>query len=113
MPSLLTPSSGSGGLEPGDVVVVCQKAVSKAEGRVERVPPERHVEVILRESTCAQAARDFVISETRGGFVCASAGIDRSNAPGDDWVVLLPADPDASAGRVGPRSRPASGRRLR
>ena len=91
----------AGGLEPGDVVVVCQKAVSKAEGRVERVPPERHVEVILRESRHVRRRRgDFVISETRGGFVCASAGIDRSNAPGDDWVVLLPADPDASAGRV-------------
>ena len=82
-------------------VVVAQKAVSKAEGRVERVLYVQHVDVILRESRRVRRRRgDFVIAETRQGFVCASAGVDRSNAPGDGWVVLLPLDPDASAARI-------------
>jgi coenzyme F420-0:L-glutamate ligase/coenzyme F420-1:gamma-L-glutamate ligase len=89
------------GLEAGDVVVVAQKAVSKAEGRVELVPEDRHVQVILREARAVRRRRDdFVIAETSHGFVCASAGVDRSNTPGDDWVVLLPEDPDASARRL-------------
>ena len=88
----------AGGLEDGDVVVVAQKAVSKAEGRVARVPAARHVDAILGEAALVRRRRgDFVIAETRHGFVCASAGIDRSNTAGDDWVVLLPLDPDASA----------------
>jgi coenzyme F420-0:L-glutamate ligase / coenzyme F420-1:gamma-L-glutamate ligase len=91
----------AGGLETGDVVVVAQKAVSKAEGRVERVPHESHVEAILREARRVRRRRgDFVIAETQQGFVCASAGVDRSNAPEDGLVVLLPLDPDASAARI-------------
>ena len=91
----------AGGLEDGDVVVVTQKVVSKAEGRVARVPPERHIEAILAEAKRVRRRRgDFVIAETRHGFVCASAGVDRSNTPGDDLVVLLPEDPDASARRI-------------
>jgi coenzyme F420-0:L-glutamate ligase/coenzyme F420-1:gamma-L-glutamate ligase len=90
-----------GGLRAGDVVVVAQKVVSKSEGRVARVPEGRHVETILVEATRVRRRRDdFVIAETRHGFVCASAGVDRSNTPGDDWVVLLPLDPDASARRL-------------
>ena len=90
-----------GGLEEGDVVVVAQKAVSKAEGRVAQVPPDGHVDAILAESTWVRRRRgDFVIAETRHGFVCASAGVDRSNTPGEGWVVLLPLDPDASARRL-------------
>jgi coenzyme F420-0:L-glutamate ligase/coenzyme F420-1:gamma-L-glutamate ligase len=86
----------AGGLEEGDVVVVSQKVVSKAEGRVEQT--DDHVEVILREARAVRRRRgDFVIAETEHGFVCASAGVDRSNTPGDRWVVLLPRDPDASA----------------
>ena len=86
----------AGGLEEGDVVAVSQKVVSKAEGRVERAP--QHLQVILREARAVRRRRgDLVIAETEHGFVCASAGVDRSNAPGDDWVVLLPRDPDASA----------------
>lgn len=86
----------AGGLEAGDVLVVAQKVVSKAEGRVERT--EDHVAVILREARSVRRRRgDLVIAETEHGFVCASAGVDRSNAPGDGWVVLLPRDPDASA----------------
>ena len=86
----------AGGLADGDVVVVVQKAVSKAEGRVEQA--DDPVEVILREARAVRRRRDdLIIAETEHGFVCASAGVDRSNAPGDGWVVLLPRDPDASA----------------
>ena len=108
---------GAGGLEDGDVVVVAQKAVSKVEGRVvslaEVEPTERarelagpdgdarHVEVILRESARVVRSRPpLVIAETRHGFVCASAGVDASNAPGEGRLVLLPLDPDGSARRL-------------
>jgi coenzyme F420-0:L-glutamate ligase / coenzyme F420-1:gamma-L-glutamate ligase len=101
-------------LERGDVVVVSHKAISKSEGRVadlrEVVPSERAVELaapdgdarlaelVLRESRRIVRRRgSLLIAETHHGFVCASAGIDRSNAPGPDMVVLLPVDPDASA----------------
>ncbi|MFL5934305.1 MAG: coenzyme F420-0:L-glutamate ligase [Gaiellaceae bacterium] len=100
-------------LEGGDVLVVAQKVVSKAEGRVVRLAevepsararelagdedPRRH-EVILRESARILRSRPpLVISETHHGFVCASAGVDSSNAPEPEAVVLLPLDPDASA----------------
>jgi coenzyme F420-0:L-glutamate ligase/coenzyme F420-1:gamma-L-glutamate ligase len=89
----------AGGLEGGDVLVVAQKAVSKAEGRVERT--DDVVGTILREARTVRRRRgDLVIAETQHGFVCASAGVDKSNAPGAGWVVLLPEDPDASAGRM-------------
>lgn len=100
-------------LEDRDVVVVSQKAVSKAEGRVVRlgdVEPSskarelaggedpRRLEVILREAARIVRTRPpLVIAETRHGFVCASAGVDASNAPEDGTLVLLPVDPDASA----------------
>ncbi len=78
------------------MLVVSQKVVSKAEGRVEQAAD--HVEVILREARAVRRRRDdLIIAETEHGFVCASAGVDRSNTPGDDWVILLPRDPDASA----------------
>jgi len=105
-----------GGLEPGDVLVVAQKAVSKVEGRVVDLanvePTERarelagdgdprRVEVILREAREVVRSRPpLVITETQHGFVCASAGVDASNAKGPDTLVLLPLDPDASAGRL-------------
>jgi coenzyme F420-0:L-glutamate ligase/coenzyme F420-1:gamma-L-glutamate ligase len=86
----------AGGLEEDDVLVVAQKIVSKAEGRVERA--DDHVAVILREARAVRRRRgELVIAETEHGFVCASAGVDRSNAPGEGWLVLLPRDPDASA----------------
>ena len=89
----------TGGLEEGDVVVVAHKVVSKAEGRVERADDE--ASVVLREARSVRRRRgDFVIAETEHGFVCASAGVDRSNAPDEGWVVLLPHDPDASARRL-------------
>jgi coenzyme F420-0:L-glutamate ligase/coenzyme F420-1:gamma-L-glutamate ligase len=106
----------AGGLADGDVVVVAQKAVSKVEGRVvdlDGVEPSeqaralaadhdpRHVEVILREATRIVRSRaPLVIAETRHGFVCASAGVDSSNAAGPGTLVLLPLDPDASAARL-------------
>jgi coenzyme F420-0:L-glutamate ligase / coenzyme F420-1:gamma-L-glutamate ligase len=109
----------AGGLEPGDVLVVAQKVVSKAEGRVARLdevePSEqarelaadhdpRHLEVILGEAARLVRTRaPLVIAETRHGFVCASAGVDRSNAVGPDTVVLLPVDPDGSARRLAQR----------
>jgi len=89
----------AGGLEDGDVLVVAQKAVSKAEGRVEET--DDVVGTILREARAVRRRRgDLVIAETQHGFVCASAGVDRSNAPGEGWIVLLPEDPDASATRI-------------
>jgi len=100
-------------LEAGDVVVVSQKAVSKAEGRVVRLDDveasrrarelaanhdPRQLEVVLREAVRVVRTRaPLVIAETRHGFVCASAGVDASNAPEPDTLVLLPLDPDASA----------------
>ena len=102
-------------LEKGDVLVVTQKVVSKAEGRVisiEGVEPSalalqiseghrrdpRHTELILRESRrIVRMDRGTIISETFHGFTCANAGIDASNIPGSDTVCLLPVDPDASA----------------
>jgi len=86
----------AGGLDEGDVLVVAHKVVSKAEGRVEQT--DDVLEVILREARTVRRRRDeLVIAETEHGFVCASAGVDRSNTPGEGWVVLLPRDPDASA----------------
>ena len=87
------------GLEDGDVLVVAQKAVSKAEGRVEQT--DDVVQAILREARAVRRRRGgLVIAETKHGFVCASAGVDRSNAPGEGWIVLLPEDPDASAAGI-------------
>jgi coenzyme F420-0:L-glutamate ligase / coenzyme F420-1:gamma-L-glutamate ligase len=102
--------------EDGDVLVVAQKVVSKAEGRVvslDGVEPSeaarelagvedpRRLEVILREAARIVRSRPpLVIAETRHGFVCASAGVDASNAAGPGTLVLLPLDPDASATRI-------------
>ncbi len=115
-------------LEPGDVVVVAQKVVSKAEGRVVRLadvePSERarelaagedprRLEVVLREAARIIRARaPLVIAETRHGFVCASAGVDASNAPEPGSLVLLPVDPDASAARIRARVHELTGREV-
>jgi coenzyme F420-0:L-glutamate ligase/coenzyme F420-1:gamma-L-glutamate ligase len=112
-------------LADGDVLVVAQKAVSKAEGRVVRLAEveaserarelagdrdPRQLEVILRESVRFVRTRPpLVIAETRHGFVCASAGVDASNAPEPGSVVLLPEDPDASATRLRERLRELTG----
>ena len=104
--------------EAGDVVVITQKVVSKAEGRVvslDRVHPSvrateigrrigfdpRHVEVILSESVrVVREAPRVLITETRQGFICANSGVDRSNTGGKEIVVLLPEHPDGSAHRL-------------
>ncbi len=101
-----------------DVVVLAQKVVSKAEGRLVRladvVPGERALrmaaesgkdarllEVVLSESRAVvRWERGVLIAETRHGFVCANAGVDQSNAGAPGVVVLLPVDPDASAARI-------------
>ncbi len=91
------------GLESGDVVVVTHKVVSKAEGAVVELPsddPDAHR--VLVESEAAEVIRrrgDLVIARTRHGFICANAGVDRSNVEAG-WAVLLPEDPDRSAHRL-------------
>ncbi|MFN8628215.1 MAG: coenzyme F420-0:L-glutamate ligase [Candidatus Binatia bacterium] len=103
----------------GDVVVVCQKVVSKAEGRivdVSTIAPSafaralaaqttdkdpRVVEVVLRETRrIVRMDRGHLIAETGPGWVCANAGVDESNSLAPDTVVLLPQDPDGSAERL-------------
>ena len=90
-------------LADGDVVVVTQKVVSKAEGRMVAVDPDdpaAYAAVI--EAECVRVLRrrgDLVIAETAAGFVCANAGVDRSNVP-DGCVTLLPLDADRSARRI-------------
>ncbi|GCE16479.1 coenzyme F420-0:L-glutamate ligase [Dictyobacter kobayashii] len=108
-------------LEAGDVLVVTQKIVSKAEGRLvnlETIEPSefakafaernekdaRHVEVVLRESKrIARMDRGVMISETYHGFICANAGVDESNVEGGEFLTLLPVDSDVSARQI--RSR--------
>jgi coenzyme F420-0:L-glutamate ligase/coenzyme F420-1:gamma-L-glutamate ligase len=120
--------AGAVELEDGDVVVVAQKAVSKAEGRVvalDDLEPSaaarsiaaadgrdpRQVEAILREAIRIVRRRGgLVIAETRHGFVCASAGVDASNAPAPGQLVLLPVDPDASAARLRESLRELTGK---
>ena len=108
-------------LEDDDVVVLAQKLVSKAEGRVVRLdevePSERalelggeedprRIEVILREAKRIVRVRPpLLIAETKHGLVCASAGVDASNAPEPGTLVLLPDDADASAARIRSRLR--------
>jgi coenzyme F420-0:L-glutamate ligase/coenzyme F420-1:gamma-L-glutamate ligase len=114
--ALLVDAAREAGIHADDVLVVAQKAVSKVEGRVVHLggvePSERaielaadgdprRIEVILGEAREVVRARPpLVIAETRHGFVCASAGVDASNAKGPDTLVLLPVDPDASAARI-------------
>jgi coenzyme F420-0:L-glutamate ligase/coenzyme F420-1:gamma-L-glutamate ligase len=94
----LIASAAQGEVEDDDVVVVAQKAVSKAEGRVIR-SDDRVAVAVAESARILRRSGDMVISETRHGYVCANAGVDASNVtPG--WVSLLPVDPDASARRL-------------
>jgi coenzyme F420-0:L-glutamate ligase/coenzyme F420-1:gamma-L-glutamate ligase len=122
--------AGAAQLEDGDVLVVAHKVVSKAEGRVLRLDAvdaselakgiagadgrdARQVEAVLRESVRIVRMRaPLVIAETRHGFVCASAGVDASNAPEPGSLVLLPVDPDASAERLRAGLRKRTGREV-
>jgi coenzyme F420-0:L-glutamate ligase / coenzyme F420-1:gamma-L-glutamate ligase len=121
LPALI--ASAAGPVQSDDVLVIAHKIVSKAEGRIRSlsdVQPSpraaelaqqlgkdpRHVEVILEESRhVLRAQRGVLICVTHHGFVCANAGIDASNVPGDDAVVLLPKDPDGSARNIRARLR--------
>jgi coenzyme F420-0:L-glutamate ligase/coenzyme F420-1:gamma-L-glutamate ligase len=112
---LASAAERAGGLGPGDVLCVAHKVVSKAEGRVVALagvtPSEqalawaaewdkdpRALQVVLDEAIeVVRADGGRIICRTRHGFVCANAGVDRSNAGGEDLAVLLPLDPDASA----------------
>jgi coenzyme F420-0:L-glutamate ligase/coenzyme F420-1:gamma-L-glutamate ligase len=102
-------------LQPGDVLVVTQKIISKAEKRIanlEMIEPSefakafaeqygkdaRHVEVVLRESKrIVRMDHGVLISETNHGFICANAGVDESNVDGGEFLTLLPVDSDLSA----------------
>ncbi len=122
-------------LQDGDILVFAQKAVSKSEGRrvnlvgitpsaraaelaaqIDKDP--RLIELVLRESSTVLRTRPgTIIVEHRLGFVCANAGIDHSNVAGEgdnqeEWVLLLPEDPDASAARLRADLEAASGARL-
>jgi coenzyme F420-0:L-glutamate ligase/coenzyme F420-1:gamma-L-glutamate ligase len=120
LPAIICDAFVADGFAPqdGDIVVVTQKVVSKAEGRLVRkadVEPSpfavqwaerfgkdaRHVEIVLRETKrVVRMDRGILISETHHGFVCANAGVDESNIGEDGTLALLPVDPDASAQRI-------------
>jgi coenzyme F420-0:L-glutamate ligase/coenzyme F420-1:gamma-L-glutamate ligase len=118
----------AGEMRDDDVLVIAHKIISKAEGRVRSlagVTPSpralalaaelgrddpRHVQVVLDEtSEVLRSERGVLIAVTHHGFVCANAGVDASNVPGDDCVVMLPVDPDASARALRRRIRELSG----
>lgn len=115
-------------LVAGDIVVVAQKVVSKAEGRTRDLadvtasdeavrlaphlvaqPDPRFVQVVLDESVRILRTERVLITQTRHGYVCANSGVDHSNIPGSDVVTLLPVDPDASAERLRDRLREITG----
>ena len=122
--------AASSALEDGDIVVIAQKAVSKAENRfadpASKTPTDEAValasktakdpglvQLILDESNeILRATEGVLIVETRHGFICANAGIDSSNVPGDGRVLLLPVDPDGSARALRAQLQAATGRRL-
>lgn len=129
LPALILSGCEASGtrLQQGDVLVVTQKIVSKAEGRLvdlREVTPSRfavdyarkwgkdprQVEVALRESVrIVRMDKGVLISETTHGFVCANAGVDASNVPGEHIVGLLPQDSDASAARIREAVKQATG----
>jgi coenzyme F420-0:L-glutamate ligase/coenzyme F420-1:gamma-L-glutamate ligase len=106
--SLIVASAGEGGIDQGDVIVVTQKVVSKAEGRM--ADAADRAEMIAGESkrVLRRTPGGMVIAETRHGFVCANAGIDESNVP-EGRIALLPIDPDASARRLRSKIHHATG----
>lgn len=95
-------AAAPGGLSDGDVLVVTQKIVSKAEGRVATIGNDPTAKATLVEGEAVRVLRrrgDLVITETRHGFVCANAGVDLSNVEAGT-AALLPLDPDRSARRI-------------
>lgn len=119
--------SGALPLDRTDIVAIAHKVVSKAEGRVralaEVLPTlravelaaaggrdPRHVQVVLDESReIVREAPGVIVCETRHGFVCANAGVDQSNVPGEDAVLMLPLDPDGSARAIRARIHELTG----
>jgi coenzyme F420-0:L-glutamate ligase / coenzyme F420-1:gamma-L-glutamate ligase len=116
-------------LRRGDILVIAQKIVSKAEGRTVQLSAltpslraarmarklkkdPRFVEVILREARRIVRSHPVLIVETRHGFVCANAGVDHSNVPGGDIVTLLPLHPDRSARRLAAALRRHTGKEV-
>jgi coenzyme F420-0:L-glutamate ligase / coenzyme F420-1:gamma-L-glutamate ligase len=114
-------------LGDGDILVVAQKVVSKAEGRLRdmrEITPSgqaheiakrngsdpRQVQAVLDESVRLVRTERVIIAETRHGFICANAGVDHSNVPGGEILCLLPVDPDASAAGLRDRLRELTGR---
>jgi coenzyme F420-0:L-glutamate ligase / coenzyme F420-1:gamma-L-glutamate ligase len=114
-------------LADGDILVVAQKVVSKAEGRLRdmrEITPgsqaleiarrngsdPRQVQAVIDESVRLVRTERVIIAETRHGFICANAGVDHSNVPGGEILCLLPVDPDASAARLRERLRELTGR---
>jgi coenzyme F420-0:L-glutamate ligase/coenzyme F420-1:gamma-L-glutamate ligase len=109
----------------GDILVIAHKVVSKAEGRVrllsDVVPSERAIalaggrdprlmQVVLDETReIVRASPGVIVCETHHGFVCANAGVDQSNVPGDDTVLMLPLDPDGSARAIRARINALTG----
>lgn len=115
--------------ENGDVLVIAQKIVSKVEGAVVRLATirpsaqavalaarlqkdPRAIEVVLQQSRRIVRSDHVLIAETRHGFVCANAGVDHSNVPGEDVVTLLPRDPDQSAKKLADALRELTGKRV-
>ena len=134
---LILEGLGRAGIQPkdGDVIILAQKIVSKAEGRLIYLPDvepsdearslaqvtgkdPRILDVILDESSSILRQREgLIVVEHRLGFVCANAGVDRSNVQGeygedDDWVLLLPEDPDRSAQKLRTALMHATGKEL-
>ena len=114
-------------LADGDILVVAQKVVSKAEGRLRdmrQITPgsqaleiarrngsdPRQVQAVIDESVRLVRTERVIIAETRHGFICANAGVDHSNVPGGEILCLLPVDPDASAAALRERLRELTGR---
>lgn len=121
--------TGAISFEQGDILVFAQKIVSKAEGalvRLSNVKPSapalalaerlkkdpRALEVVLRESRRIVRSDHVLIAETRHGFVCANAGVDHSNVPGEDVVTLLPRNPDLSARKLATALSKRTGKRI-
>src|SRR6266849_2597205 len=115
--------------ENGDILVIAQKIVSKAEGafvQLTEVKPSpkarslaerlkkdpRSVQVVLNESRRIVRSDHVLIAETHHGFVCANAGVDHSNVPGSDVVTLLPRNPDRSARKFAAALRKRTGKRV-
>ncbi|MCP3976166.1 MAG: coenzyme F420-0:L-glutamate ligase [bacterium] len=100
-------------LQDGDILVITHKIVSKAEGRIIEVASDEEYRAVIESEAAAIIRRrgDLVIAQTKHGFICANAGVDRSNIDGDR-VVLLPERPDRSAATIRTRLEAASGATL-